>query len=140
MAKISQALSQLGITDWVVRGQPTDSDEFVSMFKKVTGTESDGTAIESSDPSLFGVTWAQVSAKLTDLDNNAALNELREQRNARLSETDYLALSDNTLSSNMRTYRQALRDLPSSNDGKNATLTSDGITLENVTWPTKPTS
>ena len=35
MAKISQALSQLGITDWVVRGQPTDSDEFVSMFKKL---------------------------------------------------------------------------------------------------------
>ena len=86
------------------------------------------------------MTWAQVSSKLTDLDNNAALNELREQRNDKLFETDYLALSDNTLSSDMRTYRQALRDMPSSNNGKNATLASDGITLENITWPTKPTS
>ena len=140
MAKIAQALFELGITDYIVRGQPTDSDQFVSMFKKVIGIDSSGTAIESSDPSLFGVTWAQVSSKLTDLDNNAALNELREQRNDKLFETDYLALSDNTLSSDMRTYRQALRDMPSSNNGKNATLASDGITLENITWPTKPTS
>ena len=121
MAKIAQALFELGITDYIVRGQPTDSDQFLSMFKKVIGTDSSGTSIESSDPSLFDVTWTQVSSKLIDIDNNAALNELREQRNNRLFETDYLALSDNTLSSNMKTYRQSLRDMPSSNNGKNVT-------------------
>jgi|TARA_B100000035_G_C20822015_1_gene474679 hypothetical protein len=43
------------------------------------------------------------------------------------SYTDYLALSDATLSEDMRTYRQALRDLPAN--------TSDPA---NPTWPTKP--
>ena len=61
---------------------------------------------------------------------NRELNKLREQRNAKLAETDYLALSDNTLASNMTTYRQELRDLTSGLD------TVDKI--NNVTWPTKP--
>ena len=61
---------------------------------------------------------------------NRELNKLREQRNAKLVETDYLALSDNTLASNMATYRQQLRDLTSGLD------TVDKI--NNVTWPTKP--
>ena len=59
-----------------------------------------------------------------------ALARLRQRRNALLAETDYLALSDNTLSDDMKTYRQELRDLP---DGKD---TVDKC--ENATWPTKP--
>ena len=38
---------------------------------------------------------------------------LRIERNIRLAETDFYALSDVTMSSDMTTYRQALRDLPS---------------------------
>jgi hypothetical protein len=53
--------------------------------------------------------------------------ELRDQRNQLLAETDYLALVDNTLSTDMRTYRQALRDLPAN--------TSDPA---NPVWPTEP--
>ena len=53
--------------------------------------------------------------------------ELRTKRNQLLAETDYLALSDVTLSTDMRTYRQKLRDLPSN--------TSDPA---NPVWPTKP--
>ena len=53
--------------------------------------------------------------------------ELRIRRNQLLAETDYLALADNTLSTDMRTYRQALRDLPAN--------TSDAA---NPVWPTKP--
>ena len=41
------------------------------------------------------------------------------------------------MADNMKTYRQALRDLPASNDCKNATLKDDG-TLDNVKWPQKP--
>ena len=58
------------------------------------------------------------------------LSELREKRNKLLAETDYLALSDNTLADNMKTYRQELRDLPSGLDTVEK--------VANVTWPTKP--
>ena len=60
----------------------------------------------------------------------SALEELRFKRNKLLSETDYLGASDNTMSSAMTTYRQALRDLTNGLD-----------TLEKVnakTFPTKP--
>jgi len=56
-----------------------------------------------------------------------ALKTLRTERNALLSETDYLALADVTLTDEMRAYRQALRDLPAN--------TPDPA---NPVWPTKP--
>ena len=59
-----------------------------------------------------------------------ALSDLRSKRNRLLAETDYLALSDATLTSAMTTYRQALRDLP---DGKDTVAK-----CENATFPTKP--
>ncbi len=40
-----------------------------------------------------------------------ALASLRAKRNSLLAATDYLALSDNTLSAAMSSYRQSLRDL-----------------------------
>jgi FtsZ-binding cell division protein ZapB len=55
------------------------------------------------------------------------MKELRRQRNQLLKETDYLALADVTLTDEMRTYRQALRDLPAN--------TADPA---NPVWPTKP--
>ena len=51
---------------------------------------------------------------------------VRKQRNYKLAETDYLALGDNTLSADMKTYRQELRDVPSQSDP------------DNITWPDKP--
>ena len=138
MATASQALGELGITEWVLRGEPKTEDEFKSMFRKVTGADENGTAIESSDTSKWGVTWKQVSDKIAAIEAAAPMKELRVQRDAKLAETDWTALSDVTMADNMKTYRQALRDLPASNDGKNATLASDGRTLENVTWPKKP--
>ena len=59
--------------------------------------------------------------------NERLLQDLRNERNRRLAETDYLALSDVTLSTEMAEYRQALRDLPAN--------TSDPA---NPTWPVKP--
>ena len=55
---------------------------------------------------------------------------LRSKRDALLAETDFYALSDVTMSDDMRTYRQELRDLPEGKD------TVDKC--NNVTWPTKP--
>ena len=61
---------------------------------------------------------------------NRDLFELRQKRNRLLAETDYFALSDNTLADNMKKYRQDLRDLTTGLD----TTTK----VANVTWPTKP--
>ena len=41
---------------------------------------------------------------------------VRRDRDRRLSETDYLALKDNTLSADIKTYRQELRDVPTQSD------------------------
>ena len=133
MASVSEALTELGITEWVLRGEPTTEAEFNSMFTKVTGADENGSAIESTDPADFGTTWTAVSAKMDEIDAAAPMKELRRQRNLKLAESDWMGNSDVTMSSAWTTYRQALRDLP---DG--ASPTWDGVTLGNVTWPTEP--
>ena len=136
MATVAEALQELSITEWVLRGEPTKEEEFKEMFRKVTGADVNGTAIESADTSKWGVTWKQVSDKMTAIDAAAPMKELRSQRDAKLAETDWTANSDVTMADNMKTYRQQLRDLPAAAGGKDATL-KDGV-LENVTWPSKP--
>ena len=59
-----------------------------------------------------------------------ALERLRSRRNRLLAETDFYGNSDVTMSDDMTTYRQALRDLPAGKD------TVDKC--NNATWPTKP--
>ena len=59
-----------------------------------------------------------------------ALADLRGKRNRLLAETDFYGNSDVTMSDDMTTYRQALRDLPAGKD------TVDKC--NNATWPTKP--
>ena len=134
MTDVANALNALGITEWVLRGEPTNETEFNSMFRKVTGTDSNGSAIESSDPNDFGTTWSAVSAKKTELINAEPMRLLREERDRRLAATDWWASSDLTMSSDRTTYRQALRDLPAN---QTPTMNSEGA-LQNVTWPTKP--
>ena len=60
--------------------------------------------------------------------------QLRLKRNDLLLATDWWGASDQTMSDAQTTYRQALRDLPSSASPK---LDSNNV-LTNVTWPTKP--
>ena len=60
-----------------------------------------------------------------------ALTEVRNKRNNKLAKTDFYALSDVTMSDDMKTYRQELRDITNGLD-----------TVEKcnaVTWPTQPT-
>ena len=40
------------------------------------------------------------------------LAEIRQIRNQKLSETDYLAMSDNTMSDEMKAFRKSMRDIP----------------------------
>jgi len=54
---------------------------------------------------------------------------IRVERNRLLTETDFYALSDVTMTDAMTAYRQALRDLPDHSNWPN---------LESGDWPTKP--
>ena len=56
---------------------------------------------------------------------------MRQIRNNKLASTDFYALSDVTMSSDMATYRQALRDLP-------ATADITKWDTDNWVWPTEP--
>jgi len=57
---------------------------------------------------------------------NQKWNEIRNTRNILLQDTDWRASSDLTLSDDWKTYRQALRDVPTQSDPYN------------ITWPTEP--
>jgi len=74
------------------------------------------------------ITSLYTKSDITELDRHLAI--LRQKRNRLLAETDYLALSDNTLSDDMKKYRQDLRDLPAGKDTVEK--------CENAVFPTKP--
>ena len=136
MTTIAQALTSLGVTEWVLRGEPTNEEEFNQMFRKVIGADKNGSAIESSDPKDWGVTYAQVAGENTLLQSREPMRLLRIERDRLLTETDWMGNSDVTMSSAMKTYRQELRDLPANSDPK---LDSDGrLDMSSVKFPTKP--
>ena len=79
-------------------------------------------------------TEEEIQAKIAELEALEPLRLLREQRNQLLSQTDWWATTDRTMSNDQQIYRQKLRDLPANTT---PSLDSDGQ-LTNVTWPTKP--
>ena len=91
------------------------------MKKYVNGELLDMTADEIT------VREAEVKA-WTDGQADRDIAALRTERNKRLADTDYLALSDTAdATSAQTTYRQALRD-----------ITNNATSLDDVTWPEKP--
>ncbi len=90
-------------------------------------TIDDGTGVFDADGNQIALDQALVDAAAIEVAAELALGDLRRKRNLLLAETDYLALADATLTDEMRTYRQALRDLPAN--------TADPA---NPVWPTKP--
>lgn len=102
------------------RADQPDFDDRTQKLDAGSITEVDGAWVE-------GWTVADKTAdEITAYDDDVA-EGVRNKRNELLAETDYLALSDSTLSTEMATYRQALRDITS----------QDGFPLD-VTYPTKP--
>ena len=124
---ISQALTELGIKEWVLRGEPTTEAEFAQMFRKVISVDEMGSAIESSNVADWGTDWATFNAKAAELKAAEPMRLLREERDRLIAATDWWASSDLTMSSERTAYRQALRD-----------ITSSATSLDDVTWPTKP--
>ena len=127
MATVSEALSALGVTEWVLRGEPENAEDFGAMFRKVTGADDNGSAIESDNSADWGVTWDQVNEKLQDLTAAEPLKLLREERDRLIALTDWWASSDLTMTDAQTAYRQALRD-----------ITDSATSLDDVTWPTAP--
>ena len=73
---------------------------------------------------------ADIEAQFPAVEFDMAMEDLRTKRNKLLQETDHYALSDQTLSDDMRTYRQSLRDITNG-----LTTVAD---VEAVVFPTKP--
>ena len=92
-------------------------------FHNINGVKVQFTAEEETARDLEEQAWADGAF-------DRAISELRTRRNYLLAQTDFYALSDVTMSAEMTTYRQDLRDLPSG-----LSTVSD---VENVTFPTKP--
>ena len=80
-----------------------------------------------------GIGWSYADGAFTPPADTTTDEEkaeiLRSRRNTLLFETDHYGLSDNTMSSEMTTYRQSLRDLPDHSSWPN---------LKDSDWPTKP--
>jgi len=74
--------------------------------------------------SVVGGKWQRFTVR--DKTDVELMIEVRGKRDELLKETDFYALSDVTMSSDMTTYREALRDLPANVD------------LTNIVYPTKP--
>jgi len=92
-------------------------------YHNINGVKVQFTAEEETARDNEETAWANAAPA-------RALATLRARRNRLLAETDFYALSDVTLSSDMTTYRQALRDLPAGKDTVQK--------CEDATWPTKP--
>ena len=136
MTTISKALRSLGVKEWVLRGEPSNEEEFNQMFRKVTGADKNGSAIESADPKDWGVTWKQVSDEKIKLVDAEPMRVLREKRTQMLAESDWMANSDVTMKDEWKTYRQALRDI--TKDAKPKLDSNGGLDMSSVTFPTKP--
>jgi len=82
--------------------------------------------IVTGSPVKSGDAWG-VSHTVENLEQVVAEINIRSHRESLLSDTDWMASSDVTMSSAMTSYRQALRDIPA----------QEGFPFS-ITWPTKP--
>ena len=92
----------------------------MTRFKQIDGVRMSFTAEEETARDAEEKEWADGAAA-------REMTSIREHRDRLLTETDWRATSDLTMSDAWKTYRQLLRDIPASN-----TIYAD------VTWPTKP--
>jgi hypothetical protein len=134
MTTVVDALNTLNIEYVIYGNEPTDETSFYANFYKVMGTKEDGSAELSNDPTDHNVTWRWVSQKKQQLIDAEPMRLLREERNRLIALTDWWASSDLTMTQAQRDYRQALRDITTT---QTPALDADG-NLTGVTWPTKP--
>ena len=132
---ITQTLIGIGITQFRFDTGIVDESTYLSKCQEVVGVTTDTNESILSTPSKD---WATFKAKYDELQTKFPMDELRMVRNIKLTETDWSQLGDVSvgIKTTYETYRQALRDLPSSANPKldvNGNLDSSSFT-----WPTEP--
>jgi len=117
MTTFTMALMELTDNSFEVIKDPSNQEEFEIYVKN------------NSEKEL--PTYYDIIKKLTELQAVEPLRLLRQQRNQLLAQSDWMAVSDRTMTQAQIDYRQALRDLPATADPQ---LDENG-NLTNVTWP-----
>jgi hypothetical protein len=77
----------------------------VDYIVNENGVDREATETEKADIIARNKAWE-------DDKPNRQLSQIREIRNEKLSETDYFAMSDNTMSDEMKAFRKSMRDIP----------------------------
>ena len=127
----------LGIDPVLAAPAPTPSGEFKIVSRNGAVQDSNGNWVQAwveremfteytDEEGNVQTVQAQKDAKVA-ADNAALASRERATRDTLLKETDHFALSDVTMTDAMKTYRQALRDVPQQSEFPNT-----------ITWPTKP--
>ena len=96
-------------------------------------TNDDFATLKWNDPNTNPPSLEEVQSKVAELKAAEPMRLLRQERNRRISVTDWMANSDVVMADNWKTYRQALRDLPATAEPK----LENGM-LTNITWPEVP--
>ena len=93
----------------------------------------------------FGATWEQIDARMKEIEAAEPMKCLREERDKKLAETDWWAMSDRTMTTEQTNYRQALRDIPANIEAGNLNAPTMNINKRfaddtNIVfdWPEKP--
>lgn len=79
-------------------------------------------------------TEEEIQIKIQELKAAEPMRLLRLERNRRLADTDHFAFQDRIMTEEIKTYRQALRDLPATVEPQ----LDENEQLTNVTWPEVP--
>ena len=105
----------------------TPTQEVIRLKTEADCTDPDTGEVDTDQVGqpLYGSEW-EVAHTVQNMEQATAEANVRSKRDGLLSETDWMALSDVTMSDSITAYRQALRDIPS----------QSGFPF-NVTWPTK---
>ena len=117
-----EMLESYGVMPVTVASMPTINDR----TQKVE--QANAPSLTSGDWTIWWSISTKTADEISDYDNNAAASN-RSKRNSLLSATDFYALSDVTMSTEMAAYRQAMRDITSHANFPN---------LDDADWPTKP--
>tara|TARA_Y100001938_G_C8049344_1_gene410796 strand:- start:19 stop:519 length:501 start_codon:yes stop_codon:yes gene_type:complete len=131
-----QVCTDLGIDVVFETPKPTSSEAYKHYVRNGVEQNDNDQWVQAwveqdmfADTTVDGVTTTKAeheTAYQAELDADAA-KSVRSQRDGLLAETDWMGLSDVTMSSDWATYRQALRDVPS----------QSGFPHD-ITWPEKP--
>ena len=128
----SNVYEALGIDPVLATPEPTPSAAYKTVVRDGAEQDSSDNWVQKwSEQDMFADTEEatkseQETAYQAQLDA-AAASVARSERDAKLTETDWMGMSDVTMLADWATYRQALRDVPAQSGFPNS-----------ITWPDEP--